>query len=102
MDLFSQAQHKPNPSAPPAAPPVPEVAPLDELAAILAMLVGADRMPWPDLPTTMAQELRVIGLARIAGPEGAKLASAIMVETERLFAAEEQKAFLPPAIPNDG
>ena len=39
----------------------------------------------------MAEEYRVIGLGRRAGPEGEKLVSAIMDETERLFSAEERE-----------
>jgi hypothetical protein len=40
----------------------------------------------------MAAEYRVLGLARLAGDEGARLATAILDETERLFFAAEQEA----------
>ncbi len=75
---------------PPPAPAEPERPPLDELAALLSMLRTADRLPWPDLSTAMAAEYRAMGLGRRAGPEGERLVSAIMDETERLFSAEEQ------------
>jgi hypothetical protein len=38
----------------------------------------------------MAEELRALGLARQAGAEGAALAAAILVETERLLAATDR------------
>jgi hypothetical protein len=72
---------------PPAAPAPPERPPLEELAELLSMLRAADRLPWPDLSLAMAEEYRAIGLGRRAGPDGAKLVSAIMDETERLFSA---------------
>jgi hypothetical protein len=84
-DLFANAAPAPAPS-PPARPP------LDELAELLADLKVADNLPWPDLPTAMAVEYRVLGVARLAGDEGARLASAILDETERLFAAAEQES----------
>jgi hypothetical protein len=37
----------------------------------------------------MAEELRALGLARRAGPEGEALAAAILAETERLLAATD-------------
>ena len=37
----------------------------------------------------MAEERRALGLARLAGPEGERLAAAILEETERLFVAAE-------------
>jgi hypothetical protein len=79
-DLFA-------PTAPPAA--APPRAPLDELTAMLESLRAAERLPWPDAAATMAEERRVLGLARQAGPEGEGLAAAILRETERLFAAAE-------------
>jgi hypothetical protein len=78
-----------------ATPPPPAQAPLDELADLLAMLRAADRLPWPDAATAMTEERRILGLARGAGPEGEKLAAAIMDETERLFAADERRAMSP-------
>lgn len=84
---------------PPAAPARPERAPLDELADLLAVLRAVERLPWPDLATTMAEEQRAYGLARAAGAEGARLAAAIMDETERLFAAAEQEAAHAAAAP---
>ena len=77
--------------APEVQPPAtPEVDPLAELTALLAMLCAADRLPWPDAAATMAEERRALGLARLAGAEGERLAAAILEETERLFAAAEQ------------
>jgi hypothetical protein len=73
-------------------PAAPERPPLEELTGLLSMLRATDRLPWPDLSTAMAEEYRAIGLGRRAGPDGEKLVSAIMDETERLFSAEEQEA----------
>ena len=66
--------------------------PLDQLADLLAELRAAERLPWPNLTVAAAVEQRYLGLARIAGAEGQKLAAAIMDEAERLFAADEQEA----------
>ncbi len=91
MRRFGPSQ--PDLFAPAAAPPVaPPSAPLDELAALLAQLRAAERLPWPDAAATMAEERRALGLARLAGAEGERLAAAILQETERLFAAAEQDA----------
>jgi hypothetical protein len=38
----------------------------------------------------MAEERRALGLARLAGPEGERLAAAILEETERLFTEAER------------
>lgn len=76
---------------PPPAPAAPERPPLEELAELLSMLRAADRLPWPDLSTAMAVEYRAMGLGRRAGPEGERLVSAIMDETERLFSAQERE-----------
>lgn len=76
----------------------PEVDPLAELSAMLAMLRAAERLPWPDAAATMAEERRALGLARLAGAEGERLAAAILEETERLFATAEQ-AERPPLAP---
>ena len=84
-DLFA-------PAPAPATQGPPARSPLDELNELLAQLRVADRSPWPDLPAAMAAEYRVLGLARLAGNEGARLATAILDETERLFAAAEQEA----------
>ncbi len=54
------------------------------------MLRAADRLPWPDAAATMAEEQHALGLARLAGAEGDKLAAAILEETERLLSAAEQ------------
>ena len=83
-DLFAPAT-APEPS-PPARPP------LEELAEILSELRAAEQLPWPDLTVAAAEEQRVLRLARMAGAEGQTLAAAIMDETERLFAADEQAA----------
>jgi hypothetical protein len=53
------------------------------------MLRAAERLPWPDLGTAMAEEYRAIGLGRRAGSAGEKLVSAILDETERLFGVED-------------
>ena len=78
------------PFAAPAPAPTARVDPIAELTALLAMLQAADCLPWPDAAATMEQERRALGLARLAGPEGKRLAAAIMDETERLFFAAEQ------------
>jgi len=57
---------------------------------MLAMVRAADRLPWPTLSVAMAEEYRVLNLGRAAGPDGARLAAAILDETERLFAAQER------------
>ena len=90
MSRFVPSQ--PDLFAAPATPAQPERAPLDELAELLALLRVADRLPWPDVATAMAEEQRAYGLARRAGAEGMRLAAAIMDETERLFTAAEQTA----------
>jgi hypothetical protein len=90
-DLFT-------PATTPAAAPVS--APLAELAALLAALRAAERLPWPDAAAAMAEEHRALGLARLAGAEGERLAAAILQETERLFAAAEQDAALARAAPS--
>jgi hypothetical protein len=64
--------------------------PIAELNEMLALVRSADCLPWPDLPAAMAWEYRALFLARQGGAEGDRLASAIMDETERLFAAQEQ------------
>ncbi|WP_428485268.1 hypothetical protein [Rhodopila sp.] len=89
-DLFTEP---PAPVAPPERPP------LAELADLLARLRLAQRLPWPDAAAAMAEELRALGLARLTGEEGGRLAAAIMVETERLFTAAEQDAGNVPAPP---
>jgi hypothetical protein len=86
--------------APPASPPSPPARPpIEELTELLADLRVANSLPWPDLPATMAAEYRVLGLARLAGDEGARLATAILDETERLFAAAEMEATHSADIP---
>lgn len=71
-------------------PAVPERPPLAELTDLLAGLREAERLPWPDAAAAMAEERRALGLARLAGSEGARLAAAILQETERLLAAADQ------------
>ena len=79
--------------APPAAPPAePPRAPFDELTELLAILRAAARLPWPDAAATMMEERRVLGLARLAGAEGKRLADAILEETERLLTVSEQES----------
>jgi hypothetical protein len=63
-----------------------------ELRDLLTDLRSAERLPWPDAAATMAEERRALGLARLAGDEGAGLAAEILRETERLLAAAEQDA----------
>ncbi|WP_019016077.1 hypothetical protein [Elioraea tepidiphila] len=76
--------------APAPAPAPDETPPLDELRAILARVRAADRLPFADAAAAMAEELRVVGLGRRAGPEGAALASAILDEMERLHALTDR------------
>jgi len=80
-DLFAPAKEPPQPR--------PECDPIAELTAMLEMLRASDRLPWPGVMATMPHELRAVRLGQQAGPEGERLASAILNETERLFAAEE-------------
>ena len=80
-DLFTPAV------TPPAAP---AREPMIELTELLAGLRAAKHLPWPDAAAAMAEERRALGLARLAGPEGVRLAAAILQETERLLAATEQ------------
>ena len=97
-DLFAPV------AAPDPEPPAPTRPPLDELADLLAELRAAERLPWPSLNVAAAVEQRYLGLARIAGAEGQKLAAAIMDEAERLFAADEREAVnrcAPAASPPD-
>lgn len=87
--------HQPDLFAPAPVPPQavePARAPLDELAALLEGLRRATCLPWPDAAAAMAEERRALGLARLAGPEGERLAAAILEETERLFIAAEAAA----------
>ena len=72
--------------------PLPGPEPIVELTALLAELRAADRLPWPDVTVAMAEERRMLNLARGAGTEGKVLSAAIMDEIERLFAAAEQEA----------
>jgi hypothetical protein len=65
---------------------------MEELTALLTRLQAADRLPWPDAATAMAEEHRALGLARLAGQEGQRLAAAILEQTERLFSAAERDA----------
>lgn len=102
---YSAAMHRFAPSqadlfAPAAAPETaPERAPLVELAELLAGLRAAECLPWPDAAAAMAEEHRALGLARLAGAEGEKLAAAILEETERLFSAAEQDVARASAVP---
>ncbi|MBV9783605.1 MAG: hypothetical protein JO264_07265 [Acidisphaera sp.] len=80
-DLFASAG---------SAPEAPPCAPVDELTALLERLRTAERLPWPDAAAAMAEEQRALGLARLAGSEGERLAAAILRETERLLAAAEK------------
>jgi hypothetical protein len=84
-DLFA-------PAASPEPPPPPARPPLEELAEILAKLRATEHLPWPSLSVAMAEEQHFLHLARMAGAEGKILAAAIMDESERLFAADEQAA----------
>src|SRR4051812_48571559 len=67
-------------AAPPGPPSPPEPDPILELPRPLARVRTAESLPWPDAAATMAEEHRALGLARIAGPEGERLAEAIMIE----------------------
>ncbi|MGH7121589.1 MAG: hypothetical protein ACREFP_21800 [Acetobacteraceae bacterium] len=72
---------------PPASPPAPD--PVAELTDLLGRLRAARTAPWPDATAAMAEEHRVLGLARQAGEKGALLAEAILRETERLLSAAD-------------
>jgi hypothetical protein len=82
-DLFTSAPQSPDQSRPP---------PLAELAELVAKLRATEIPPWPDAAAAMPEERRALGLARIAGPEGDKLAAAILNETERLLAVADRAA----------
>jgi hypothetical protein len=86
-DLFGPAQE--DLLAVEAAADPPENS-IGELQGLLAKLRVADRLPWPDVAAAMAEEQRVLGLARRAGAEGEALLEEIFAETERLFAAAER------------
>jgi hypothetical protein len=53
---------------------------------------AARTLPWPNVSVAMVEEQRMLSLARDAGPEGAAMATTIMDEIERLFAADEAAA----------
>jgi hypothetical protein len=86
-DLFASVPSGPAQGPPPADP----IDPIAELTQMLVLTRAADRLPWPDLSTAMEWEYRALFLARQSGAEGQRLASAIMDETERLFAAQERE-----------
>jgi len=67
-------------------PEPPRHDPLGELVAMLERLRAAESLPWPTLSAAMQAEYRVLWLARQAGPEGQRLASAITDEMERVLA----------------
>lgn len=75
-------------ASPPAREPRAEE-PIVELQALLDRLRAAQTLPWPDAAGAMAEELRALGLAQRAGPDGEALAAAILLETERLLAATD-------------
>jgi hypothetical protein len=77
------------------APAPPSVDPIVELHQMLALVRAAERLPRPDLPAAMEWEYRVLFLAGQCDAEGQRLASAIMDETERLFAAQEREQLSP-------
>jgi hypothetical protein len=85
-DLFA-----PTPARPAQEPVSPPLDPIGELTQMLALTRAADRLPWPDLTSAVEWEYRVLFLARQSGADGERLASAILDETERLFAAREQE-----------
>ena len=94
MSQFAPGQ--PDLFAPPPPPPAaPEPPALEQLAALLAILKPATRMPWPDLKTATQAEYRVIALGSQSGEEGKKLATAISGEMERLFYTAEQAGLDP-------
>lgn len=73
----------------PAASPSPEADPIAELTAMLEDLRGAVVHPWTPLTEAMQREYRAQALGRAVGPEGERLAEAILAESERLFASGE-------------
>lgn len=72
------------------APALPTRGPIAELTDMLSALRAAEHLPWPDAAAAMTEERRALGLARLAGAEGEKLAAAILLETERLLAATDR------------
>jgi hypothetical protein len=73
-----------------AAPePESEPNPIAELSAMLRQLREAMVHPWTPLSEAIQREYRAQALARLAGAEGERLAAAILVESERLFAEAE-------------
>jgi hypothetical protein len=96
MSRFADQQSDLFASAPSAqAPAPPPIDPFVELQRMHALVRAAERLPWPDLPSAMEWEYRVLFLARQSGAEGQRLASTIMDETERLFAAQEREQLAP-------
>ena len=100
-DLFgSTAATSESPApAPPLDPPLDPVA---ELTAILARLRATDGVPYPTVSAAVAEEYHVLALAREAGPEGARLAAAIIDESERRYDEAEAAARRHPACPSAG
>jgi hypothetical protein len=92
MSRFGPAQPDLFAASPPKVSAAPEPAPAEVLAALLQQLRAAERLPWADAAAAMAAEHRALGLARLAGEDGERLAAAILAETERLFAAAERDA----------
>ncbi len=68
-----------------AEPGVTGPDPIATLTDLLARLRAATAPPWADAAAAMAEEHRILGLARQAGEEGSRLAAAILEETERLL-----------------
>lgn len=90
-DLFGP--HAATPGTPAPAPPVdPPSDPVAELTAILARLRAADGVPYPTISAAVAEEYHVLALAREAGPDGARLAAAIIDESERRYEEAEAAA----------
>ena len=73
---------------PVASPAEPDPDPIAELTAMLQQLRRAVTHPWTPLSEAMQREYRAQALGRLAGAEGERLADAIFVESERLFANE--------------
>ncbi len=62
----------------------------DELAATLARVRDADRLPWRDLTAATLAELRFESISHwLPGPEAEALCAAFAAEMERLYAVTD-------------
>ncbi|MGH6993619.1 MAG: hypothetical protein ACRED8_04055 [Caulobacteraceae bacterium] len=71
------------------APAEPQPDPIAELTLMLEELRAAVIHPWTPLSEAIEREYRARRLGHLGGPEGERLASAVLAESERLFARGE-------------